>query len=149
MHGLTGVFRTLAEQHGEVSALMRRVVGHADKRMDLWPKIRQELLSHERGELDEVYPALRQFAETRGLADRHQQEAGELSSLIEQINRATPASDEWSRFFEQLVTMVEQHAEEEERDIFPKAQKVLGPDRAKQLEPRFLAAKKSAVSHPV
>ena len=60
----------------------------------------------------------------------------------------SPSSEEWGRFFEQLVDMVEDHVKEEEGDIFPKAQKVIGADRAKQIEPRFLAAKK-AVAHTV
>lgn len=146
LHGLTGVFRVLAEQHGEAGALLERVKADPDKRMALWPTIRQELTSHEKGELATVYPVLRQFAETRPMADRHDAEAGELSSLIERIDQTSPSSDEWSRFFEQLVTMVEDHVEEEEREIFPEAQKVIGADRAEELAPRFLAAKRAAVA---
>jgi hemerythrin superfamily protein len=142
LNGLVGVFKTLAEQHGEVSALMKRVKHDADKRADLWPKIRTELVSHEKGELREVYPVLRELPETRALADRHEAEASELSSLIDRINMTPTASEEWGRFFEQLVTMVESHVEEEENDIFPQAQKAIGPDRAKELEPKFLATKK-------
>jgi hypothetical protein len=143
LHGLVGVFRTLSEQHGEVGALLKRVNGHAEKRADLWPKIRQELVSHEKGELREVYPVLREFAETRALADRHETEAGELSALIDRINSTATASEDWGRFFEQLVQMVEHHVEEEERDIFPKAQQVIGAARAKEIEPKFLAAKRA------
>jgi len=141
MHGLVGVFKTLAEQHGEVSALLKRVQGDAQKRAELWPKIRQELMSHEQGEMREVYPALRERAETRALADHHDREAGELSALIGQIDATPTSSSEWGALFDQLITKVEHHVQEEEHDIFPKAQDVLGIERAKQLEPRFLAAK--------
>lgn len=148
LHGLVGVFKTLAEQHGEVGSLMKRVKNDADKRAELWPKIRMELVSHEKGELREVYPVLRELPETRALADRHEAEATELSSLIDRINTTPIASEEWGRFFEQLVTMVESHVEEEENDIFPNAQKAIGHERAKELEPRFLAAKKQ-IAHAV
>jgi len=84
LHGLVGVFKTLAEQHGEVSALMKRVKHHADKRADLWPVIRLELVSHEKGELREVYSVLRDLPETRALADHHEAEASELSALIDE-----------------------------------------------------------------
>ncbi|HEY0195721.1 MAG TPA: hemerythrin domain-containing protein [Kofleriaceae bacterium] len=147
LHGLTGVFRVLAEQHGEAGALLKRIKADPDKRTDLWPTVRQELTSHEKGELAEVYPVLRQFAETRELAEQHDREAGELSQLIEKIDQTSPSSGDWNRFFEQLVDMVEHHVEEEERDIFPRAQQVIGADRAKELEPRFLAAKKAAIAH--
>jgi hemerythrin superfamily protein len=142
LHGLVGVFKTLAEQHGEVGALLKRVKHDAAKRADLWPTIRMELISHEQGELREVYPVLRELPETRALADRHEAEASELSTLIDRINVTPIASEEWGRFFEQLVNMVESHAEEEESDIFPRAQKTIGADRARQLEPKFLATKK-------
>src|SRR5580658_5507645 len=69
--GLVGVFGTLAEQHGEVGALLKRAKADASKRTELWPTIRAMLRSHEEGELREVYPVLREYAELRAFADRH------------------------------------------------------------------------------
>lgn len=142
LRGLVGVFKTLSEQHGEVSAMLKRVKSDPARRADLWPKIREELMSHEKGELHEVYPALRAHPATRELADRHEAEAGELSMLIHRIHQTDMSSAEWDQQFERLVALVELHVREEEHDIFPKAQEALGAERAKELEPRFLAAKK-------
>lgn len=142
LHGLVGVFKVLSEQHGEVSALLKRVKSDPSKRAELWPKIRQELMSHEKGELREVYPVLREQAATRALADRHQTEADELSAQIDRIHALEMASSEWGRQFDRLIELVENHVREEEHDIFPKAQEAIGADRAKEIEPRFLAAKK-------
>jgi hypothetical protein len=143
--GLKGVFRKLAEQHGEVDALLRRVSSDADKRGDLWPKIRLELLSHERGELREVYPVLRQHLETRPFADQHDREAGELEQAIERVNMCEMSSPQWGELFDELCNLVRSHVEEEETLIFPKAQETLGDDVAKELEPKFLAAKKAVM----
>src|SRR5262249_48663483 len=74
LEGLTGVFRTLAEQHGEVAAMLKRLQSKPEKKAELWPEIRRELLSHERGEIREVYPVLRQHVQTRALAEHHDQE---------------------------------------------------------------------------
>jgi hemerythrin superfamily protein len=142
LHGLVGVFKTLSEQHGEASALLRRAKRDPDKRVDLWPKIRQELVSHERAELSEVYPALCMHPETLALAERHEVEASQLSSLIDRIHTTEMSSTAWEQLFDQLIELVEQHAKEEENEIFPKAQETIGAARAKKLEPRFLAAKK-------
>jgi len=142
LHGLVGVFKVLAEQHGEASALLKRVKSDPSKRAELWPKIRQELTSHEKGELREVYPVLREYAATRALADRHQTEADALSAQIDRIQALEMASSEWGRELERLIELVENHVREEEHDIFPKAQEAIGADRAKEIEPRFLAAKK-------
>lgn len=142
VHGLVGVFKTLAEQHGEVGALLKRVQSNASKRADLWPKIRQELLSHEKGELREVYPVLREYAETRGMADEHETEAAELSAIVDRLDATVLASPEWGALFDELVDMVMKHVDEEENEIFPTAMKAIGAERAKELEPRFLQAKR-------
>ena len=113
--GLSGVFKTLAEQHEEVSALMKRAKASSDpdKRADLWGKIRLELISHERGELREVYPVLRESEETRDIAQHHDKEAKELETLIGQVEEADPHTKEWASKFDKLVEMVEHHASEE------------------------------------
>jgi hemerythrin superfamily protein len=142
VRGLVGVFKTLAEEHGEASALLKRVKNNPAKRADLWPKIRQELVSHEKGEMREVYPVLRANPETSALAEHHDTEAGQLSALIDRIHATDMASDEWGQLLDQLISLVEHHVHEEEHDIFPKAQEAIGADRARELEPRFLATKK-------
>lgn len=142
LRGLVGVFKVLSEEHGEAGALLKRVKRDPAKRGELWPTIRQELVSHEKAELRELYPVLREHEQTRALADRHEAEAGQLSALIDRIDAAELSSADWGHLFDQLVDQVEQHVKEEEGEIFPKAQEVIGAARAKELEPRFLAAKK-------
>jgi len=92
--GLTGVFRTLAKQHGEVSALLKRAKSSDDpeKRAELWQEIRVELLSHERGEMREVYPVLRKYPEIRPLAEHHDREAVEGRLRAQQPREAPHAA---------------------------------------------------------
>jgi len=144
LEGLTGVFKTLAEQHGDVAAMLKRLQSKPEKKAELWPEIRRELLSHERGEMREVYPVLRQHVQTRALAEHHDQEAAEMERLIEQLDTAT--ADDWRRLFDQLTDTVIHHANEEEGTIFPKAQEAIGDKAAKDLEARFLAAKKQIMA---
>ena len=139
LEGLTGVFKTLAEQHGEVAAMLKRLQSKPEKKAELWSEIRRELLSHERGEIREVYPVLRQHVQTRALAEHHDQEAAEMERLIERIDAAV--ADEWLPHYHQLVDMVIRHANEEENTIFPKAQEAIGERTTKDLEARFLAVK--------
>ena len=146
VEGLSGVFRTLCEQHGEVSALLRRVQGDRAKRAELWPKIRRELLSHERAELAEVFPVLRQYPETAQFAEQHDQEATQLETLIARVQELSVDAPDWSQRFDELVELVVKHVAEEEDTMFPAAQKALGGDRAKEIEPKFLAAKKAAMA---
>ena len=143
--GLVGVFKTLMEQHGAVSGLMRRVQGDEELRADLWPQIRRELLSHERGELRVVYPALRASPETAALAERHDAEAALLEQQIAKVDAESIDGEAWGDRFEELVELVKKHVDDEESNIFPAGQKAIGKDRARELEPLFLEDRKSVV----
>jgi hemerythrin superfamily protein len=145
LDGVAGVFRTLTEQHGEVEALLQRVRRDAAKRRDLWPKIRAELLSHERAEIQEVYPALREHEPTRSLAEQHDVDASELEQLIGRLDAMDIASDAWGTMLDELTGVVVAHAREEETVIFPLAQSVLPDVLVKRLDERFLAAKRRIV----
>ncbi len=138
---LHGVFKTLAEQHAIVASLIDRVEADPNERTSLWPKIRIELISHERGELREVYPVLREHAETEQLAEEHEAEAQELEALIDQLDNTELESDDWDGLFDQLAGTVLDHAEQEETEIFPLAQRVLSGQMVEDLDARFLAAK--------
>ncbi|HKB80275.1 MAG TPA: hemerythrin domain-containing protein [Thermoanaerobaculia bacterium] len=146
--GLTGVFRTLAEQHGEVSALLKRAKSSDDpaRRTELWQKIRVELLSHERAEMREVYPVLREYAETRTLAEHHDREAKELESMISRLDGTDTHSDAWSDLLSKIADAVQHHATEEETEIFPTAQDTIGKPEAEKLDSKFLAAKQQITS---
>ncbi|HVY44345.1 MAG TPA: hemerythrin domain-containing protein, partial [Minicystis sp.] len=138
--GLVGVFRVLSDQHGQAAALLLRAKGDADKRAELWPEIRRTLLSHEKGELSAVYPELARFAETRPLAEHHDREAGELERTIHAIDAIDMSSDAWQSKLEELIELVQHHVDEEEGEIFPRAQEVLGEDKARALESSYIAA---------
>jgi hemerythrin superfamily protein len=146
LEGLVGVFQTLAEQHGEVAVLLERAKSGPDKRAALWPTIRMELLSHERGELREIYPLLRMFPETRALADAHDDEARELEQLISMLDDTPFGSSEWGVQLDRLTEIVLAHAKDEENNIFPQAQRLLGDERAQQINEKFLLAKQQVAA---
>ena len=140
LSGLVGVFATLSEQHGEASALLKRVKGHPAKRAELWPTLRRELLSHERGEMRVVYPELRAHVETRALAEQHDEEAGEMEQTVFDLDATDMNSEAWEAKLGELIRMVENHVHEEESNIFPRAQETLGEEMARAMEKRFLDA---------
>ncbi len=146
LKGLTGVFRHLMEEHGKVTALIKRVSMSSDEsvRANLYPTIQSELLGHEEGELKVVYPALAEYPETSSIAGEHARQAGELRQAIDELNGLPFRDAAWGPAFDRLATLVENHVSKEESDYFPRAQKVLGDERSKELLPAFEAAKKNA-----
>jgi hemerythrin superfamily protein len=146
--GLRGVFLHLAEEHGEVGAMMKRVAksDDANERREQYPKIRAELLSHERGEIAEVYAALSKHDETRSIVSTHNQEAKQLEAAIAAVDALDFGASGWGTAFDRLFALVQQHVEEEENEFFPRAQEVIGEDQSKALLERYENAKKAAKS---
>lgn len=145
--GLVGVFKHLVQEHGEVTALLKRVQlsSDPDVRRRVYPEIRTNLLSHERAELAEVYPILASYEMTRRLATAHQDHARELDARVEEVDKLEFASEEWPRAFERLVQAVEQHVADEEGDYFPRAQDAVGEQEAKAMLHRYEACKRDEV----
>lgn len=143
---LHGVFKQLTREHGEVTALLVRVKTSTDPevRRELFPKIREELLSHEKGELSEVYPAFLAHEELAGYAEMHAREAGTLERTIKTLSAMAYDDPQWGPTFANLANAVVHHAKEEEDDFFPAASKIFGKDISEQMKARYLA-KKAAV----
>jgi hypothetical protein len=141
--GLTGVFKQLAREHGEVTALLLRVKQSSDvqTRRELFPKIRKELLAHEKGELREVYPAFRQHTELQAMAESHEQEAGQLEALLNELNALPSEDPAWPQKFANLVELVEHHTKEEEDEYFPTASRILGKEETERLQAPYEKAR--------
>jgi hypothetical protein len=144
--GLTGVFMHLMEEHGKVGALIQRVALSSDQevRSKLYPTIKSELLAHEAGEVNAVYPVLAEYPETADIAAEHSMEASELQAAIAELDAISFSDADWAPTFERLAKLVGEHVDQEESEYFPKAQKVIGEERAKQLLPAFETAKKAS-----
>ena len=138
--GLSGVFETLAKQHGEVLSLLDAVRKDATKRAELWPQIRSTLLAHERSEMRVLFPELRMYDELRPLANQHDAEATEFERMIHDLDATEIASATWGNLLDRLADNLKRHANEEETDTFPRAQDSIGVQRAKQLDVKLAAA---------
>ncbi|HEX4448339.1 MAG TPA: hemerythrin domain-containing protein [Polyangiaceae bacterium] len=146
LEGVTGVFKELMREHGEVTALLARVKMSSDieVRAELFPKIRAELLSHEKGELAEVYPVFKKHEDLAGYAEMHEREAGTLERQIQRLGAMPYEDPEWASAFADLVNAVSHHVKEEESEYFPAASKTLGKKTTEAMTTRY-QAKKNAV----
>ena len=145
-NGLRGVFLHLAEEHGEVASLMKRVSKTTDAqvRSEHWPQIRAELLSHERAELAEVYASLSGYEALRELVASHNEEAWQIEVAIAAVDAQDAATPAWGMAFEHLFALVQRHVREEESDFFPRAQEVLSEEDSQAMRTRYELLKKSS-----
>lgn len=148
LENLHGVFKQLAREHGEVTALLERVKTTSDVkvRSELFPRIRTMLLSHEKGELAEVYPAFFEHEELAGYAEMHQREAGALERMLERLSARSYQDAGWAPAFAELARAVEHHAKEEEDEFFPQASRVFGKEAAEEMKARYLAKKEAVMA---
>ena len=144
--GLVGVFHTLAKQHGEAGALLDRVKGDASKADSLWPKIKIALVSHEKAELQVVYPALARHNELQVFVEQHARDAQQLEDMVVRLDAMAVASPEWMSLFASLRAAVLTHASTEESEIFPEALQFIGENRAKELDDAFKSVQRDVES---
>jgi hypothetical protein len=144
--GLSGVFNTLAQEHAEAGSLLKRAKASdsAETRAGLWAEIRVALLSHEKAELEVVYPVLAEYPDLKPFVVAHAKEATALEACIKEIDAINASSGTWKPKLEELIGMVTEHVEEEEKQWFPKAIELIGKDKAEELDPMFLSAQEAA-----
>lgn len=142
---LTGVFKHLTQEHKRVSEHLNRLKSATDsnKKRELFAKVRKELLAHEQGEKREVYPVLLENSTTSSIVDEHEQDAKKLEECLNGMQDVD--GSDWSSKLDELISLVEKHVEKEEKDYFPKAQKVFG-DRAVEMQSKFERAKQNAMN---
>jgi hypothetical protein len=135
----TGIFRKLTQEHGElIGMLLRlRMTSSIELRARLFPIVREELLAHERGELDVLYAALQRYEELRWSGLQHRREALKLERLVERVSGIAYDDESWGYAFAHLADTVQQHAAEEEDELFPTAQRILGMQTAQVLRTRY------------
>lgn len=145
--GERGIFNRLKGEHQEVSMLMKRCAstdttdGGVKERVDLYEKIRAELLAHATAEEEVFYSALEQIAETKGLALRSREQHDQVERILMDLDSLGADEPAWMERFGDLVRGVEEHVREEEEHLFPVAERTITKHQAKTLDERYQARK--------
>jgi hypothetical protein len=141
--GLTGVFATLAREHGEMKALLLLVGAANDPKVwrEGFPRIRTELLAHERAEARAVYPVLRQHEALSAIAEAHEVDARNIEAQLDRLSATDCEHPDWKATYDALVDLFNRHAKQEEDEYFPEASRVLGPEGCERLPGVYEAAK--------
>jgi hemerythrin superfamily protein len=136
--GMTGIFRRLTQEHGEMSALLMRVqlTSSPAVRRNVFPTIRKELLAHERAEESEIFPMFQQNEGTRAIVEAHAREAGQLEMVIGELTEIAVDDPRWEQTFDRLFKLVQAHVKTEESAYFPAGQHAFA-ERTDEMLARF------------
>ena len=126
----------LKKDHKEASALMEQIEV-ADKgdrsAKELFNELKQALTLHTQMEEQLLYPALKSFDETKDWVPEAIDEHQEVDEILTEMSALSPREDAFMDKLTELRDAVEHHVEEEETNIFPKAQKAMGQSRLDEM----------------
>jgi hemerythrin superfamily protein len=122
----------LKKDHQEIKSYFREFEKAGEKAYDAKARAAQkaftELIGHSKCEEDVFYPAVKEAAKKDGkeLVLEAVEEHHQADSLIRQLQTLSPRDESYDAKFKVLVESVEHHMEEEENEMFPEAEQLLG-----------------------
>jgi hemerythrin-like domain-containing protein len=135
-------FKLLQTDHRNVAALfdqLERASGKA--KLSVFNQIKTELELHTHIEETIFYPALEKPEETHDLTLEAYEEHAVVKKLLSELSRARTADEEWEAQAKVLRENVEHHVEEEENELFEKAESALSEEELEELGTRMQAEK--------
>jgi hemerythrin superfamily protein len=126
----------LKADHDKVRGLFKRFDdAQGAARAEIVENVSRELTIHAAIEEELFYPALQRSHErdTVKMVRESFEEHKIVKTLIQELSETSPRDPQFEAKFTVLREAVEHHAEEEEDDLFPDAQRDLGDDRLLQL----------------
>ena len=135
-------FSLLKADHENVAALFERLESASGKqKLEVFNQIRTELELHAHIEEKIFYPALEKPTETKDLTLEAYEEHKQVKTLLRELGRARTPNEEWEAKAKVLKENVEHHVDEEENELFPKAEQALGEARIDELGEELQAEK--------
>jgi len=138
-------FTLLKADHKKVAGILEKLDSTTERgvktREELFTQLKTELEVHTRIEETIFYPALEKADETRDITLEAFEEHRLVKQLLGELESMGKDKEEWTAKFTVLKESIEHHVEEEEGDMFPKARKVLGEEKAETLGTRMEEAK--------
>ena len=135
-------FELLKADHRKVSELFDQLEAATGRaKLNVFDQIKTELELHTHIEEKIFYPALEKPEETHDLTLEAYEEHKMVKTLLAELSGTRTADDEWQAKAKVLRENVEHHVDEEENELFDKADDVLTDEEIEALGQRMEAEK--------
>jgi len=142
------VVRLLLEQHARVRDLFAQIeMAPSVDRQEPFDELRALLAVHETAEEIVLRPKAKGEQWKSVAMDRNREEE-EANQLLANLERMDPASEAFLEKLKAFQTAVDQHAEAEENEEFPRVLADLDTDERRKLGSRLQSVEKMAPTHP-
>jgi len=141
--------RFLRDQHREIRSLLRGIAqAGGEARRAPFEQLVRLLAVHETAEELVVYPMIRNVgADGDSIADRRLAEEESAKDALSGLERLDVSSGEFARRFGELRKSVEEHARNEEREVFPLIEEVSDDKQLEGMARALQAAESMAPTH--
>jgi hypothetical protein len=127
-------FNLLKADHRKVEELFSQLESASGAaKMRVFQQIKTELELHTHIEETIFYPALEEPKQTHDLTLEAYEEHDVVKKLLQELSRAKSPTEEWEAKAKVLQENVEHHVEEEEGELFKKAQSALNAEEIETL----------------
>jgi hemerythrin-like domain-containing protein len=140
----------LKDDHKKVKGLLAQLEKTtergADRRRKLLGQIETEVKVHTTIEEEIFYPAYRDAVKKKDDRELYQEALEEhhvVDLVLPELKDADPAGEIFGAKAKVLKELIEHHAEEEEKEMFPKARRALGAAELRELGSRMASRKRT------
>lgn len=123
----------LKQDHREAENLLAVLEDAGTATTDIFEKLKNALLLHTQVEEEIFYPAMEEFDETGEMVEEAYDEHDEVDRLLDEMTGLNPAEDEFQALLAQLKDSINHHVQEEETEMFPQAEELLGEETLEAL----------------
>jgi len=140
----TDIFARIRDDHDKhrtLIELVEKTKGDSRGRRELFGKLADDVRAHADAEERIFYAELLALTEGREMAGHSVKEHREVDTLIEELLAMDYSSTGWLNRFATLAHDLRHHMDEEEKEVFPLAGRLLSEERKKAMVAEFEEAK--------
>lgn len=130
------IFDEIKHEHREIKQLR----GAAEKDSGQFKAFTDKLTTHVKAEEETLYKALQEEKKVRDLILEGFEEHHVVDVIVQDIQREKAGSDTWKAKFTVMSENLDHHIEEEEKKLFPAANKLVEKDRAIEMGQQYTQA---------
>jgi hemerythrin-like domain-containing protein len=136
----------LKDDHDKVKKMLadgEETTERAEKtRSELFAKLKEEMLIHERIEEEIFYPALKEHPKAREVVLEGFEEHHVVDEIMGELETTDVTDEQWTAKFKVMKENIEHHIEEEEGEMFDAARQVFSTEELEELGARMMELKK-------
>lgn len=147
------IYSLLEEEHRQMEKLINKIEEMQDEEMNVvrknhlhndFEKLKNKILSHSKPEEDVFYKYLQtkdKQEDLKKLILESKEEHHLVERTLEELSPRTIFDDKWFSKLHELKEILLHHIAQEERKLFPAAQKILAAEDEKQIKELFMKEK--------